>query len=450
MRINICFAALTVCAVTLMGTGCKNEVEDYFDKSSAERVNEAVAAYSQVAASSPGGWVMEYYPTNSLSYPVGSGYLIMADIKSDGSVSMAMNNDMSDGVFVSDTSMWEVIKDYGPVLSFSTYNNCLHSFCDPAIYDTGLGLEGDYEFLIINMEKDAPNAMLKGKKRGVYVRMSRVPAGTDYEAYLDDIINFQDSILPADAVNYNLMRVGNSLFKVEEINGGIPNIYPYDGDPIADESWHPFLITKLDGRYHLRFRDAMEVDGTEVQEFVYDEKAGVFAGLDNDSVALTGPDPVAYFADAMSETNKHVWVWNLDENSMSADLFEKFDAINKEGSKLKDKYSVKSVQYSSIVKSDAGTTLSLDMTFVTSKKKTATVSYLFDLEVGADAVTLANPVPKDETAANVMKNLPSIAAFLETVQDSYMIRGAYTNFSMNDLVLNSEIGKMMNVRYSAK
>lgn len=447
MKRNICFAALTACAIALLGTGCKNEVENYFEKSAAERMNDAVDKYSQVVASSPGGWVMEYYPTNSLEAPTGCGYLIMTDIRKDGSVAMAMNNELSDGVFLSDTSMWEVIKDYGPVLSFSTYNKCIHTFCDPAIYETGLGYEGDYEFLIINMEKDAPSAMLKGKKRGVYVKMSRIEEGTDYESYLNDVANFRDSILPAKAVNYDLLTVGDSLYKVEEINTTIPNIYPFDGDPIANESWHPLLITKLKGKYHLRFRDAMTVKDISVQEFIYNEADGEFVSTENEQVRLTGPDPVLFFTDEMV---KHSWVWTVNETTTSGDIYAAYEAINTDGAKLKDKYTIKSVQFSSLSVSEEKKTVCLDIAFVTSKKKTATVSYLYEMTAGADGISLKYLQPKDATAENVTKSLPSIVPFLETVQGTYKIKGAFTNFSMNDLVMFSNDGKMMTVKYSEK
>lgn len=444
MKRNICFAALTACAIALLGTGCKNEVENYFEKSAAERMNDAVDKYSQVVASSPGGWVMEYYPTNSLEAPTGCGYLIMTDIRNDGSVIMVMNNDITEGTAVRDTSMWEIIKDYGPVLSFSTYNKCIHTFCDPAIYETGLGYEGDYEFLIINMEKGAKTAMLKGKKRGVYVNMSRVAEGTDYEAYLDDIANFRDSILPAKAVNYDLLAVGDALYKVEEINTTIPNIYPFDGDAIADESWHPLLVTKLDGKYHLRFRDAMKIDDNYVQEFIYNETSGEFVDVENSQIRLTGPDPILYFSDNML---KHSWDWTLSSGAMSEDLYEKYDAINTEGAKLKDKYSIKGIQFSSRVESDDMTTVCLDIKFVTSKRANITVSYLYELTTGKDGVNLKYIEPKDQTAANVLKSFPSMVPFLEAVQGTYQPKGTYTNFCMNDLTLAGSDAKKIDLKY---
>lgn len=444
MKRNICFAALTACAIALLGTGCKNEVENYFEKSAAERMNDAVDKYSQVVASSPGGWVMEYYPTNSLEAPTGCGYLIMTDIRNDGSVIMVMNNDITEGTAVRDTSMWEIIKDYGPVLSFSTYNKCIHTFCDPAIYETGLGYEGDYEFLIINMEKGAKTAMLKGKKRGVYVNMSRVAEGTDYEAYLDDIANFRDSILPAKAVNYDLLAVGDALYKVEEINTTIPNIYPFDGDAIADESWHPLLVTKLDGKYHLRFRDAMKIDDNYVQEFIYNETSGEFVDVENSQIRLTGPDPILYFSDNML---KHSWDWTLSSGAMSEDLYEKYDAINTEGAKLKDKYSIKAIQFSSLVESDDKKSISLDIKFVTSKRANITVSYLYELSNDTDGVNFKYIEPKDQTAANVLTSFPSMVPFLEAVQGTYQPKGTFTNFCMNDLTLAGSDAKKIDLKY---
>lgn len=433
--------------LALSVTGCSIGVDDIFDRSAAERINDAVAEYSQVVSSSAGGWVMEYYPTNGLESPTGSGYLIMADIRPDGSVAMAMDNEITGGTLVADTSMWNVIRDNGPVLSFSTYNKCIHTFCDPAIYDTGLGFEGDYEFLIISMEKDAPQAMLKGKKRGVYVRMSRVPEGTVFADYLADVAHFQDSVMPVKAINYNLLHIGDSLFRIENISSGIPNIYPYDGDAIADESLHPFLVTAHSDGYHLRFRSPTEKAGGQVQEFVYDESQGAFLCPDKGDVKLTGPDPVTFFAESAV---RHFWTCTLKSASMSSDLFEKYNAINTDGGKLKDKYSVKSMQFSSFLKSDDAVSLSLDITFTTSKKKTATVSYVYDVAMSDGRMTLSAPQPKDNTAANVLSSIPSVTQFLEAVSDSYMIGGTVSNFCMNELLLKSESGKFITVKYSEK
>jgi hypothetical protein len=43
---------------------CAGEEENLFDKSAAERLNETSAIYTSRLEASPGGWVMEYYPTN--------------------------------------------------------------------------------------------------------------------------------------------------------------------------------------------------------------------------------------------------------------------------------------------------------------------------------------------------------------------------------------------------
>ena len=158
LSITLCFTAM------LAFTACQSEEDDLFDSSAAERLAASKVTYTQRLPQATAGWAMEYYPTNGGSWPRGNGYLILAQFNKDLSVRMAMmNEEMSDGLYMEDTSLWEVISDQGPVLSFNSYNKCLHSFADPAIYETGLGLEGDYEFEIINLPENAEFAMLKGK-----------------------------------------------------------------------------------------------------------------------------------------------------------------------------------------------------------------------------------------------------------------------------------------------
>ena len=163
---------------------------------------------------------MEYYPTNTDEEYKGRGYLIMADFDKDESVTLAMNNIMSDDVYMEERSLWEIIADNGPVLTFNTYNEVLHCFSNPEYYESGKGFEGDYEFVMIDVPEDGQFIMLKGKKRGTYVRLTRLPDGTNFEEYLADIKAFHNGIFPANAVNENVLQVGGQKYSINNANSG--------------------------------------------------------------------------------------------------------------------------------------------------------------------------------------------------------------------------------------
>ena len=179
-------------------TACVNEEDDLFDKTAAERLNEASALYSSRLMAQPNGWAMQLYPTNDNEAPYGSGYLVLCRFNKDHSVVVSMKNQFTDNVYRTDTSLWEVITDNGPVLSFNSHNDCLHAFTDPEDIlwtgnpdepnnETGTGVGGDYEFIIVDAPEDASYMMLKGKKRGTYNLFTPVEEGVEYESYLADV-----------------------------------------------------------------------------------------------------------------------------------------------------------------------------------------------------------------------------------------------------------------------
>ena len=126
MKKNIITVSLFA-ALAMSFTACVNEEDDLFDQSAAERLNQSKVTYTERFASSEAGWIMEYYPTNYDQAPQGLGYLLLADFNNDGSVKMAMNNRFSGNTYLEDTSLWEIITDTGPVLSFNTFNKCIHA-----------------------------------------------------------------------------------------------------------------------------------------------------------------------------------------------------------------------------------------------------------------------------------------------------------------------------------
>ena len=163
--------SLAIAAIALSLTGCAGEEDNIFEKSAAERLNESSDKYSARLEAQPNGWAMQYYPTLKDVSPAGSGYLILMDFNPDNSVRVAMDNRFSGNQYSTATSGWEVIKDNGPVLSFNTYNSCMHAFSDPedipwtSDNEQSEGCGGDYEFIIVDAPEDASYMMLKGPTR---------------------------------------------------------------------------------------------------------------------------------------------------------------------------------------------------------------------------------------------------------------------------------------------
>lgn len=95
-----------------------------------------------------------------------------------------------------------------------------------------------------------------------------------------------------DSPTFDVIYFGDNRYKLEDANDGIPNIYPYDGDAILDESFNPFLITKRGDDYYLRFRDEFKVNENEtVQDFRYDKEKDIFVSVDNPEYYMDGDSP---------------------------------------------------------------------------------------------------------------------------------------------------------------
>ena len=140
--------------------------DDLFDKSAAERLNEASELYSKRLCASPNGWAVQLYPTKEDKAPYGNGYLLLFRFHENKSVDASMYNALSNNTYMSASSTWDVITDNGPVLSFNTYNSVFHTFSDPEDVpstgsdldpndETGTGIGGDYEFIIVDAPEDA-------------------------------------------------------------------------------------------------------------------------------------------------------------------------------------------------------------------------------------------------------------------------------------------------------
>lgn len=427
------FSITLLLGVAIMFAACQGEEEDLFDKSAAERLNEVAKTYSDILSDASAGWVMEYYPTNRNSDPTGLGYLMLVNFQKNGFVKVGMLNDLTDNLYEEDESVWEVITDNGPVLSFSTYNSLLHFFSDPAIYDQGNGLSGDYEFVMVDVPDDHESIMLKGKKRGTYVRLSRLPEGTDFETYLKDVLNFQNSIFPRTAPNFDYVTLDGKVYTFDEPYTTLPNIYLKGYDAIANEYHLPFIVTKQKEGYSLRFRTTLKFDDNEgEQEFIYNPEANIFYGVKNSENFISGAPASAFFGDAMQTGHS----WNLRyegemSQSMKAQIdklydelytgfqskFKRFNfSINKEGK-------AEVAMYYRGINPRTGKELASD----------SKATYLFGFETVNDCVKLTYEGPSNTAAENISNSVASLQEILNMFTATYNAKPVESSFNLTNI-----------------
>lgn len=437
MKIYKIFQYAMLFGAALMINACAGEEEDIFDQSAAERLNTSSDKYSSILEGAKGGWVVEYYPTNSNAPTTGEGYLWLVKFFNDQQVLVAMNNQFSNNIYAEDSSAWEVITDNGPVLSFNSYNKNVHTFSDPDVQSIpgdddnvwGVGVGGDYEFVIVDapVTKNAaeePFVMLKGKKRGTYNRMTQLPDTTNFQQYLADVQSFQKSIFSSELVKCYI-RLGDYNYVMTNGNTGIAGLYKEGEDALTTTTYHPFLMTKRNGNYYLRFRSSITVsDDSKVQEFVYDADKDIFSSIDNAEFTIEGYSPVRFFEEKLKD--KSQWrLLRMQKVRMSDKMYNLMDAFYKKQRTfanitwrmLDDKIYCR-ITYSSV----------------------ADYEFSMDIDANANAVTFKYVGPKEDqkNASTIYEKYPELQELLTAFSQKYIVKGTNNNYALNMLHFTSE------------
>ncbi len=175
---NLCFVFFL-----LAFASCSPEVDDIFDESAATRIQRVIKEDLAVLQGAPNGWLLEYYPSATKMY---GGYTILLSFGTDGHVNAACDLFPSNKAV---ESLYAVKQSTGPVLTVDSYNEIFHLFSEPSniysIGESGKGMEGDYEFLILECTPE--KVVLKGKKTGTKMLMTPLPEGKTWKQYLDEV-----------------------------------------------------------------------------------------------------------------------------------------------------------------------------------------------------------------------------------------------------------------------
>ena len=266
---------LGVCSAVMIS--CKDEA-DIFDRSAALRLNDAQNNAIETLTKNGGKWEFQYFANGDEE-----GYVFVMTFHSDGTVDISTKNSWQT-TFATEQSSWEVLTDYGIDLSFISYNSLFHRFSDPtgdvdSGYNAGEGHLGDYEFKIMKISDD--NIILRGKKRNIEMRMRRLPADTDDEAYFEALDAFAKEMFSDKMPTQLLTLKDGSRYLVSDGNTRIVSILPEGGDAVSQTESRNLILLPDGFRFMEPFKNA---DGSvSVQTFLLAEDGTLVCEDDGES-----------------------------------------------------------------------------------------------------------------------------------------------------------------------
>ena len=382
---------------------CSRDEESLFDKPAAQRAQEAITNAFDVLTSNETGWEMAYFPNLEAS---AKGYNMVLKFNKNGNVSVtAKNGTTTMNKILTDTaSTWAVKSDYGPILTFDTYNDVFHAFSDPQ--NDGAGLLGDYEFLILKATPEL--VLLKGKKHSAYTVM-RPMKHTDLAAYFAACEKMQTNLFG----NNNIVTLTQGNDKMYLYNGAEGQFQSAAyGSPLVAEAatYHPVCATE----------DGIIVStgfGEDVHDhiFYYDSIKGELKS-EQGAVMNAGNLNVlfgAYFTD-------NAFGWAVDpagQEAVDALLTDVNTAMKNTSAKMK----VMGYGYKqSLNMYEGGYFMLVNFTYKQGKKnQEKKLVWTIDLTQDENGITVANAVPYDNNTETFLGQIPSAQGVADLMIGSF-------------------------------
>ena len=296
-------------------TSCSNEQEDIFGMSSAERLNEARKRYKNNFCDSENGWVMEYFPTTS-----SAGVNFIMKFEESEAVNIGTQNAYQK-TYAEEVSLYEVLGDYGPVLSFNSYNNLFHLFSNPedpegSVSLDGLGLEGDYEFIIMNVDTDNGTAHLRGKKRATDIYMHKLAAGMKWEDYFVSVQQMNERLFNTGGIPVFLKK-GDELLKISYNGSNGVFVMVDEGMDYIQGTPYSFIVTGSG----IRMYQPVSADGKS-QNFVPNAENNKLISVENPEIYFEAYNKASAYTESLK--NK---LWTVDTENCGPALQAKINEL---------------------------------------------------------------------------------------------------------------------------
>ena len=281
------------CLVILLLSSCVMEQPDLFTGSPAERLNQALKNDKDSLQHAGNGWAMEYFATTG-----SAGYTLLVKFNPSGQAVIAGKSELTGNLLVTDSCLYQIIGDNGPVLTFNSYNKVLNAFSDPVNPD-GYGLEGDYEFDVLKTTTN--QIVVKGKKRGTVIVMNKIPATVTWKQYFDNLDAMNAFLFTGSTNSLNLVSGTDTLIATKGSTHIFRLTKPGE-DPVTTGKDAPFIITESG----LRLQKADTIKTNSFQNFKLSADKQILVCSDNgENIRLVGQNPALFFL------SNSTFIWNF-------------------------------------------------------------------------------------------------------------------------------------------
>ena len=407
-----------VLALASVFSACSRDEENLFDKSAAERAQAALDNAIDILTAPANGWEMIYFAN-----PDSRGYNLLVTFDKNGKVTATAKNSLTTGnVIKSDSSTWEVINDYGPILTFNTYNEVLHAWADPR--SDGDGYLGDYEFLILHA--DANYVKLKGKKHSAYYYLYPLETGVTAAQYFSEVEAMDKRLFG----NGNLLHVqaNNEEYMLYDGASGIFMLAGLGETPNTEEP-ESYPVAAM--RNGIQFMNSPRALG-DTRYTIKGDK------MESSSSSIFAVPAIAYFTEYIRFA---LGSWKIDIkniNDVTKDLIAKTDeALKASYSGNKKKASVQGLRY----KLYEGNIVVI-FSYIGSGTKANDIMYSFDVATEGNAIKVAYKGPANEAAQNVLTAFPVVADLLSSLNGNLV-------FNTTDALNPSNGGQLIDHNNSA-
>ena len=436
MKAKYLFIAIAVASLL---SACNRDEKSLFDQSASERAQWVLDNAKQVLVNQD-SWEMLYFPNRDSC----SANIVIKFFKNGQVIASTQHPKITKNKLVTDSSTWVAKNDYGPIISFDTYNEVLHAWANPdptpdvnpdkKDYTPGDGYLGDYEFLIL--EANANRVVLKGKKHSAYTILRPMPNVTveDYfKTCNKQLTNYFGNnaimTLTQNGKSYYLHNGATGIFTLTAVGEPVPEVDPktYPICPTLDG----FVVCEA-------FNSADYLSRGVAMEHLFTLSGNKFVGEGGSTISAG--DLSTLFMTYISN-NKG---WKAD---LTASTGAFVDAASAFTAALVAQSKDSNAKLNSVAITYSGTELigyyALRMKFEYKKngqgsKQTITADYKIKVASKNGHIVLTYLEPASDLAATWYNQMPTLVDLINTVMNSFKLSAGDQLNPANNLHLNND------------